>query len=122
MRIGYAKGYQDGELYSVQQFERILAICREEMADLRRDRDAQLQRADAACDLLLQHLGTRAISLAGKHEEVARDERHTRAVQTLASLPDPTEDLPYGDPRGTFANAKAASLFEGGEDVATAEG
>lgn len=102
---------------AIQEYERILAILREEVADLRAERDRQLSRADAAADLLLQHIGSRAISLAGKQEEVARSERHVRAVQTLASIPDPTEDLPLGHPSGRFASASEASLFSG-EDVA----
>lgn len=79
-----------------------------------------MQRADAAADLLLQHLGTRAISLAGKQEEVVREERHVRAVQTLSALPDTTEDLPIGHPNGIFKTRADASLFN--EDVATSEG
>lgn len=126
MKVGYWHGYKDGyaegRIQALQEFERVLALRDEEMSDLRRDRDNQMQRADAAADLLLQHIGARAISLAGKHEEVAREERKVRAVQTLAALPDPTDDLPYGDPRGTFASAADASLFSGGEDVTTNAG
>jgi len=121
MRFGYANGYKDGEAAALNHFERVLAILREEMADARRERDYQSSRADSACDLLLQHLGARAISLAGKQEEVDRVDRKIRVVEKLASIPDPTEDLPYGDPRGQFKSAKDAALF-GGEDVATAEG
>lgn len=101
---------------AIQEYERILAILREEISDLRAERDRQLARADAAADLLLQHIGSRAISLAGKQEEVARSERHVRAVQTLSALPDATEDLPLGHPNGRFKNAAEASLFAG-EDV-----
>lgn len=83
-----------------------------------------MQRADAAADLLLTHLGTRAISLAGKQEEVERVERHVRTTQALTALPDPFEELPYGDPRGLYKSKAEASLFTADsiEDVATAEG
>lgn len=101
---------------AIQEYERILAILREEISDLRRDRDSQLSRADSAADLLLQHLGMRAISLAGKAEEVERTERHARAVQTLSALPDPTEELPLGHPNGMFKSAADAAIFAG-EDV-----
>jgi len=121
MKVGYASGYKDGQLQALSQFERVLATLREEIADLRRDRDAATTRADAAADLLLAHLGARAISLAGKAEETERSERQVRAVSTLTSLGDPTEDLPYGDPRGLYASKHEASLV-GGEDVATAQG
>ena len=121
MKWGYANGFQDGRLCSLQEFERVLAVLREEMADLRRDRDNQMSRADAAADLLLQHLGTRAISLAGKTEEIERTERHRKSVEALVQLGDPTEELPLGDPRGSYRSAKDASIFSG-EDVTTAEG
>lgn len=124
MKVGYWHGYKDGyaegRLHSLQEFERVLALRDEALSDMQRDRDNQMQRADAAADLLLQHIGARAISLAGKQEEQARAERHIKQTQLLAALPDPTEDLPYGDPRGTFASAKDATLFQ--EDVATANG
>lgn len=129
MKWGYNRGYAEGLLQGLDRgrteanadFERLLAVLREEMSDLRRDRDCQLSRADAAADLLLQHLGARAISLAGQQEEAAATERKIRGISTLAQLGDPTEDLPLGDPRGTFKTAKEASLFAG-EDIATAEG
>jgi hypothetical protein len=116
----YVKGFKDGQLQALQQFERLLSVLREELSDARRDRDYQMSRADAAADLLLQHLGTRAISLAGKQEEVERTERQVRAVSTLSQIGDPTEELPLGDPRGTYKNAREAGLFN--EDVATVAG
>ena len=117
----YGKGYQDGVLFTAEQYERQLAILREELIDCRRDRDAQQARADAACDLLLGHLGARAISLAGKQEEVERHERMDRGVRTLTTMMDPTEELPLGDPRGLFKSASEAGLFADGEDVAGVE-
>ena len=89
---------------------------------MRRDRDLQMQRADTAADLLLAHLGAKAISLVGQQEEAASRARQIAAVQTLSNLPDPTEDLPYNDPRGTYRSARDASLFADGEDVSSAEG
>ncbi len=114
----YADGLLEGQAFARQEFERILAVLREELTDMRRERNQQAGRADAACDLLLQHLGTRAISLAGKREETERTERQLRVVSTLASIPDPTEELPFGDPRGEYADPSGASLFATGEDVA----
>ena len=123
----YERGYQQGRLQAIQESERIFAVLREEMADLRRDRDDQLRRADACVDLLLQHLGARAITLAGKAEETARVERQVRTTAALTQLGDPTEDLEYGDPRGIYRSAAEASIFPPApaaqhEDVATAEG
>ncbi len=79
-----------------------------------------MQRADNGADLLLQHLGARAISLAGRQDEAETLERKVRAVSTLSQLGDPTEELPFGDPRGLYKSAKEASLS--GEDVATDNG
>lgn len=119
---GYREGLIEGRVQVLQDFERVLAVCREELSDVRRDRDLQMQRADTAADLLLHHLGAKAISLVGQQEEAASRARQIAAVQTLANLPDPTEDLPYNDPRGTYRSARDASLFADGEDVSSAEG
>lgn len=119
---GYADGYEKGRSHVLQDFERVLAVCREELSDVRRDRDLQMQRADAAADLLLHHLGAKSISLAGQQEEAASRERQLAAVRTLSNLPDPTEDLPYNDPRGTYRSAHEASLFADAEDVQSLEG
>jgi hypothetical protein len=119
---GYADGIEKGRVQILQDFERVLAVCREELSDVRRDRDLQMQRADAAADLLLHHLGAKAISLVGQQEEAASRARQLAAVRTLSNLPDPTEDLPYNDPRGTYRSARDASLFADGEDVNSAEG
>lgn len=116
----YAEGFKDGHLQAVQHAERIYAVLREELSDLRRDRDAQLARADACVDLLLQHLGTRAITLEGMAREEKRAERNLETVKTLTSVADVDEDLPYGDPRGRYKDIREAALFS--EDVAGAEG
>lgn len=121
MKVGYANGYIAGELHAVQDFERVLAVLREELADARRDRDAQSSRADAAVDLLLGHLGTKAISLAGQRVEAERTERQIKMTENLSFITDPTEELPYNHPHASFKNAKEASLFSG-EDVTTADG
>lgn len=113
---GYAKGVNDGRLQTIQEYERVLAVLREEVVDLRRERDSQSHRADAAVDLLLGHLGERAISQAGEQREVERQERHIRSVQQLTALPDPTEELPYGHPNGRYATERDARLDS--EDVA----
>lgn len=120
MKLGYWKGYSDGyregQLHAVQELERVLAILREELVDQRAARDAQSHRADAACDLLLGHLGARAISLEGEKRESERADRHVKAVQTLTMMPDPTDDLPIGHPMGTFkSDAEAARALS--EDI-----
>jgi len=115
LKWGYYRGYADGITISRQEvlaeWERSIAVLREELQDVRRDRDLQMARADAAADLLLQHLGTRAISLAGQQQEVAAFERKVKNVQTITALPDPTEEIPYGHPNGTYKDEKEASLF-----------
>lgn len=114
---GYWKGYADGlqslRAESTTDFERTLAILREELIDIRRDRDEQMARADAAADLLLQHLGTRAISLAGRREEQVNFERQLTNTKVINSITDPTDELPYGHPAATFKSASEASLFNG---------
>lgn len=116
----YADGLLEGQALAQAGFERTLCVLREELVDMRRERNQQAQRADASCDLLLQHLGTRAISLDGKREEGQRIEQQLRAVSTLTSMPDPTDDIPYGDPRGEYRTPGEASLFRPAqhEDVA----
>lgn len=121
MRFSYAQGYKDGQASGERQFERILAILREELADVRRDRDEQMRRADAAADLLLQHLGARAISLAGAQAEQQQVENKIKTVSALSMIPDPLDELPYDHPLSTYKSAKEASLV-GGEDVATNAG
>jgi len=113
---GYAKGLQDGRAYALQDFERVLAVLREELGDARADAANQAHRADAAVDLLLGHLGERAISIAGEVRETERSERHIKAVQQLSTMPDPTDELPYGHPLGRFTSEREAALSLG-EDV-----
>lgn len=107
---GYAQGLADGRAQALQDFERILAVLREELADARRDAAGQSHRADAACDLLLGHLGARAISLEGEKKEVERQERHIESVKSLVNIPDPTDELPYGHPQGLYSSEKEAML------------
>jgi len=114
---GYKHGYDDGRVQALQEFERILAVLREELADSRADAAKQSHRADAACDLLLGHLGARAISLAGETRETERADRHVNAVKQLASLPDPTEELPIGHPFGLY-QSEADARIDAGEDAA----
>jgi len=114
---GHQDGYEKGRLQTISEYERVLEVLREEVVDLRRERDAQSHRADAAVDLLLGHLGERAISLAGEVREVERQERHIKSVQQLTALPDPTAELPYGDPRGLYPSERAARV-DVDEDVA----
>lgn len=114
---GYNDGYAEGRLQAVSEYERVLAVLREEVADLRREREGQSHRADAAVDLLLGHLGERAISLAGEVREVERAERHISTVRQLTSLPDPTEELPYGHPSGRY-KSEAEARVDVDEDIA----
>lgn len=113
---GYNDGYAEGRLQAISEYERVLALLREEVADLKREREGQSHRADAAVDLLLGHLGERAISLAGEVREVERAERHIKSVQQLTALPDPTQELPYGDPRGLYPS-EAAARVDVDEDI-----
>lgn len=113
---GYNNGYQEGRLQTIQEYERILALLREECSDLRRERDGQSHRADAACDLLLGHLGARAISLAGEVREVERQDRHISAVKQLTAMPDPTDELPYGHPSGRY-KSEADARVDVDEDI-----
>ena len=102
----YADGLLEGRELGMQEMERILCLLREELARVTQARDAQATRADNAADLLLQHIGLRSISLAGIEQDNKRRADHINAVTRLATLPDPTEDLPLDDPRGTFFNKK----------------
>lgn len=81
------------------------------MADLRRDRDAQLARADAAVDLLLGHLGTRAITPEGRAATETHIEHRLQTVERLTRQTDPEVELPYGDPEGRYASPAEASFF-----------
>lgn len=99
---GYADGLLEGRELALQDSERHLSILREELKRVLVQRDEQAIRADNAADLLLQHIGLRSISLAGIKQESERRDQHINAVTRLATLPDPTEDLPLNDPRGTF--------------------
>ncbi len=106
MKIGYLKGYLEGQEAVRELYERQLAILREEIIDLKADRNNQAMRADAACDLLLQHLGTRAISRIGVEEEAAAARNASRFSADLSR--DPTDDLPIGT---------KGSLYEREEDA-----
>lgn len=116
----YERGFKDGQLQTVQNYERVVGILREELSDARRLADEQSSRADAAVDLLLGHLGTRAISLAGQQHEDKRAERNLETVKTLTAIPDFDEELPYDHPNARFKSHRDAALFN--DDVAGAEG
>ncbi len=99
MKFGYWNGYSAGMCHgrdlASDEYERVIAILREELADARLEARNQGARADGACDLLLRHLGARSISLAG----IEREQENTRTTALIAermSL-DPTEDQPFGD-------------------------
>lgn len=107
----YADGLLEGRELGLQEAERLLAILREELKLAYKQRDEQAMRADNASDLLLQHIGLRSISMAGIKQDNDRREQQINAVTRLATLPDPTEDLPLDDPRGTFyKNPQAAKI------------
>lgn len=96
--FGYWNGYSAGMLHGWDnrgnELERTVALLQEQLADARADARHQSERADAACDLLLRHLGARAISAAGRESEVAE----VRAVSRVAKAmnEDPLEDRPVG--------------------------
>lgn len=114
MRVGYWKGHRDGyeagRVQALHEFERVLAVLREELADSRAAAADQSHRADGAVDLLLGHLGAKAISLAGQKVEAERAERHIRSVQTITTMPDPTDELPYGHPNSLYKSEKEARV------------
>lgn len=118
MKVGYTNGYlrglADGRTQALQEFERVLAILREELADARTLAHEHAARADAACDLLLGHLGARAISSVGIQREVDAQERQVKTVKGLLAMPDPTEDLPYDHPDARYKSdaEAAAAMFE----------
>ena len=112
----YADGILEGRELGIQEAERQLEILRAELQRISQQAENQAARADAATDLLLQHLGLRAISLAGQKMENEKREQQMTAVERLAALPDPTEDLPFGDPRGTFKSKNDASILGLGTD------
>lgn len=116
---GYAQGLIDGRLQALSDFERVLAVLREELGDCRSTAATQSLRADAAVDLLLGHLGARAISLEGQKLEVERQDRHVNAVRQLTSLSDPTEEIPYSHPLSRY-KSEAEARVDVGEDVAVA--
>ena len=85
-----------------EDYERVLAILREELADVIARESHQAQRADAACDLLLTHLGARAISRLGQDAEGKR--LHTMSKLAGQFALDPTDDHPLGTPGTEFGN------------------
>lgn len=113
----YERGFKDGNLAAVQNYERVVGILREELSDARRLADNQAARADAAVDLLLGHLGARAISLAGQQHEAEQVERRVRSVEALTKIPDIDAELPIGDPRGRYQSLAEAKLDYEGLDV-----
>lgn len=106
----YEQGFKDGHLAAVQNYERVVALLREELSDARQLAQAQAHRADSACDLLLGHLGVRAISLAGQQAEAERTEQHIRNVEAITALPDIDQEFPIGDPRGRYQSLAEAKL------------
>ena len=108
MKFGYNRGHVEGFQAAADIYERQLAIVREELATAQFALANQTLRADAAADILLQHLGARAISNAGTQ----REEQSTRSTAHLferMSL-DPTDDQPLGTPGTEYADANAARI------------
>ncbi len=100
MRVGYAAGYRDGIAAARAEWERLLAVLREELATKERERADAITRADLACDRLLQFQGARAVSTIGR--QVERDQAAAAAEAVRASAYDPFAELPPGDPNGDF--------------------
>jgi hypothetical protein len=118
-KLGYWNGYSAGMVHGRdlgtsgietvrEHYERALAILREEILNLKEDRNNQAARADAACDLLLQHLGARAISRLGVENECKQVENTRRFVSQVEM--DPTEDLPLGTPGSLYRDANGANI------------
>jgi hypothetical protein len=107
---GYAAGYRDGVLFATDQFERVLAVLREELADARAGREAEALRAHGAVDELLRHIGKRLISPSGRAAEAADVERRARVAERIMHMPDPTDDQPFGTPDAQFRDPREALI------------
>ena len=86
----------------------MLAILREELATKERQLTDALERADRATDRCLALMGSRGVSTAGLRDEQAHAAQQAQLAQTL--LADPYQELPVGDPRGTFTSRAEAAL------------
>lgn len=110
MKFGYHRGYVNGYAAAIEQakegFERQVALLQEQLADARTLATYQSQRADAACDELLRHLGLRAISNAGLDAE----DRRVRNAMSLSAVTadDPLDDHPFSTPGTIYAGENGA--------------
>lgn len=105
---GYAEGYARGRADAKEDFERLLAILREELASNMDQLAEERARADRATDSLLGVLGSRAVSAAG----ISQYERQAESEANLARSVnhDPFAELPLGDPNGSFETLEQALI------------
>ena len=107
----YAKAREDVR----GEYERVLAILREELATKERQLAEQMERADLAADRLLAIYGARAISRPGLADYSAQV--RSEANLSAAVNQDMFEDLPFTDPRGTYKSLEDAELAAPAKDT-----
>jgi hypothetical protein len=93
-------------------FERTLAVLREENSTLRRMLEAASRRADDLSVALAKSVVVQATPLPAP-PSIPRKRTSAEAIQGLGNLLDP---VPFGDTTGLFDNARAASLMAAEDD------
>jgi hypothetical protein len=91
-----------------EEWERLLAILREELATKEAQLADAIARADRATDRCLALFGSRGVSAAGLQDAQTHAAQQAQLAQTL--LADPYQEVPLGDPRGTFPTRADAAL------------
>lgn len=98
-----------------EDFERTLAILREENSTLRRLLEAQTARADQLAIDLIRGLAVQAPRINTGGPPVTSIRRPT-GKDPIAGLGNYLDEVPIGDPNGLFTSAAAASLMAAEED------
>lgn len=108
-RIGYMRGYIDGQRAASAPLERNNQMLMEQLADLRFEAKAQRERADRAVDLLVERMGLSGISASVVAERAAV--AATPAPNPNHAFPrDPFDELPLGHPMGSYKTSEEAAL------------
>lgn len=117
MRIGFMRGYLEGQREATSRLERTMQLLSEQLADLRFELRAQRERADRAVDLVVRQMGLPEISGSALAERAASANR--TMMNTRPTIPnDPFEDMPIGHPNGSYKTQEEAALRP--EDVSGA--